>query len=76
MSVNRDYDKNKIYYYFRDKKILKNSKVKKIYRVWYKNLEKKVISIIKYERFMRKLRIMIIILVIVWFIYLINDLWK
>ena len=68
--------KSKIYDYFRDKKILKNSKVKKIYRVWYKNLEKKVISIIKYERFIRNVRIMIIVLIIVWFIYLFNDLWK
>ena len=40
----------------------------KIYRVPYsvvnKKFEKKVISIIKYERFMRNLRIMIIVLVI------------
>ena len=49
----------------------------KIYRVPYsvvnKKFEKRIISIIKYERFMRNLRIMIIVLVIIWFIYLIKN---
>lgn len=49
----------------------------KIYRVPYsivnKKFEKKIINIIKYEKFMRNLKIMIIVFVI---IYLINDLWK
>ena len=60
----------KIFYdSFRDYKIKKQSWIKKIYRLWYKNLEKNLKNLIAYERFIKNLGLYRKIIIIVYIVY-------